>query len=80
MARNCNPKLKSAFDYSMLSPEFSRLNRPAKRALIAEGILDCAALSRRTRAEIAALHGIGPSAFSTLEAVLFASGLRFKAD
>jgi predicted flap endonuclease-1-like 5' DNA nuclease len=42
------------------------------------GIFTPRDLARHTRAEIAALHGIGPSAFPVLESVLKSAGLKFR--
>lgn len=66
------------FDYSRLDSAFAKLSKPAKRALIHAGIFTPKDLARHTRAEIAALHGIGPSAFPILEAAAQSAGLRWK--
>ena len=55
-----------------------RLSRPALQALARAGIDTVAELTRWSRGEVAALHGIGPTAFSGLEAALAARGLTFK--
>lgn len=55
------------------------LGRPAERALAAAGISDLADLTRHSREEIAALHGIGPRALGVLTAALAAHGLAFRA-
>lgn len=68
----------SPFDYTQLSPDFSKLSRPAKRALIDNGIFTPMDLSRRTLKEVSELHGIGPSAIPILREALHNSGLRFK--
>jgi len=65
-------------DYSTLSPVFDRLSRPAKRALINQGILTPGDLAAYSRAEVARLHGLGPSAFPVLAAALAAAGLAFR--
>lgn len=57
---------------------FQSLSAPAQRALANSGIGNAQDLARFTRKEIAALHGIGPSAFPTLEAILEREGLAFK--
>ncbi len=67
-------------DYSKLSPAFSKLSKPAQRALINAGIFSAQDLAQRSRAEVASLHGIGPTAFPILDSALNAAGLRFKAD
>lgn len=69
---------KAEFDYSKLSPAFVKLGKPAQRALINAGILTPKQLAKKTRAEIAALHGMGPSSFPKLEAALKAEGLTFR--
>ncbi len=66
------------FDYSRLSPAFSRLSKPAKRALINNDILEPRDLARCSRRELAGLHGIGPSAFPLLTEALHAEGLDFR--
>jgi hypothetical protein len=67
-------------DVSKLSPAFAKLSKPAQRALVNARILDEKDLARCSRAEVAALHGIGPSAFPVLERALAAMKLSFKAD
>ena len=61
-----------------LDPAFAKLAKPAQRALVGAGIFTPKDLAKHTRAEVAALHGIGPSAFPVLEAALKAAGLKFK--
>jgi hypothetical protein len=63
-----------AFDCSHLSPAFSKLAKPAQRALINNEILTVRALSQWTRDDVAKLHGIGPTAFPLLEAALVSEG------
>lgn len=67
-----------AFNYSRLSDEFARLSKPAKRALINAGILNARALSTWSRKDVAALHGIGPSALPILEAARKSKKLSFR--
>jgi len=55
-----------------------KLSRPAHRALVSAGITTFAELARCTQRDIAALHGIGPSAFPELIAAMAARGLAFK--
>lgn len=69
---------KSEFDYSTLSSAFDKLGKPAKRALINNGILTVVDLSERTRAEVLGFHGIGNSSLPTLEESLRSQGLKFK--
>jgi hypothetical protein len=66
------------FDYSKLSGSFSRLSKPAKRALIGHAIFSEKDLAQFRRADIAAFHGIGPAAFPILEVALGKLGLKFK--
>ena len=63
---------------SQIDPAFARLAKPAQRALMNAGILTPKDLAKHARAEVAALHGIGPSAFPVLEAALKAAGLNFR--
>ncbi|RHA42702.1 helix-hairpin-helix domain-containing protein [Cellulomonas rhizosphaerae] len=58
--------------------EFPRaLGKPATRALAAQGVTRFDQLTGRTRAELLALHGVGPKGIRVLEAELEARGLRF---
>ena len=66
------------FDYSKLDPALAKLSKPAQRALINAGIFTPRVLAQRTRAEVAAPHGIGPSAFPALESALKQAGLKFR--
>jgi hypothetical protein len=68
----------TGFDYSNLDPAFARLAKPAQRALINAGIFTPKDLAKFTRAEVMALHGIGPSAFPVLENALREAGLAFR--
>jgi predicted flap endonuclease-1-like 5' DNA nuclease len=63
-----------------LDPAFAKLAKPAQRALMGAGIFTPKDLAKHTRAEVAALHGIGPSAFPILESALREAGLTFKAE
>jgi hypothetical protein len=51
---------------------------PALRALANAGIRSMSDLTRRTKKELAALHGMGPKALGLLESALAASGQRFR--
>ncbi|HEY7169797.1 MAG TPA: methyltransferase domain-containing protein [Vicinamibacterales bacterium] len=51
---------------------------PALRALANAGIRSMSDLSRRSEAELAALHGMGPKALSILKSALAASGGRLR--
>jgi hypothetical protein len=59
--------------------DFQGLAAPAKRALAGAGIESLQALSRRTEAEVAALHAMGPNALRILREKLAAAGLAFRA-
>jgi hypothetical protein len=54
------------------------LAAPARRALIDAKILTLAALSRRTRAFVCGLHGMGPSALKVLERAMRSEGVTFR--
>ncbi len=62
----------------MSTDELPKLSAPALRALANTGIKTLAQLSKYTEKEIAALHGIGPTAFPPLRKALKAKGLSFK--
>jgi len=49
--------------------------RPAQRA---SGITTLAELARRSEAEVAALHGMGPKAIEALKRAMAAQGLTFR--
>ena len=67
-------------DYSMLDPRFSKLAKPAQRALMNAGILSPRQLANRTLKEVRQLHGIGPSALPLLKEALKKSGLEFRQE
>lgn len=54
------------------------LSAPARRALENKGITTLEKLSGYTKAEILALHGMGPSSIPRLATLLEAEGLCFK--
>jgi uncharacterized protein YdhG (YjbR/CyaY superfamily) len=56
-----------------------KLASPAKRALEALKLKSIEALAKYRKDELAALHGIGPSALRTIEAEMAKSGIKFKA-
>lgn len=58
----------------------SLVSAPAKRALEGAGIKTLKQLSIKTKSEILALHGIGPSAILILEKELKTNNLSFKQD
>ena len=53
------------------------LAAPARRALEREGLTTLAKLARRSEADVAALHGMGPNAVGKLRALLKKEGLGF---
>ena len=54
-----------------------RAGAPARRALEGAGLTTLTLLARRTRAEVAALHGVGPKALGVLDDALDARGLTY---
>jgi hypothetical protein len=74
----CDSRNVMTFDYSELGEAFSRLSKPAQRALINNGILTPLDLAGWTRKDVAKLHGIGPSVFPKLDEILATEGLTFK--
>jgi hypothetical protein len=54
-----------------------KIGTPAQRALSAAGIKTLEELAERPKAEIAALHGMGPNALGKLGEALRTHGLRF---
>jgi hypothetical protein len=55
-----------------------KISAPAGRALASVGITTLTALADYRRAELAALHGMGPKALSVLESRLAEIGLRLR--
>ena len=74
----CDPKMKAQFDYSRLSKSFSGIAKPARRALVNNGVFTTGDLAKRTREEVAAFHGVGPSVLPKLDVILWADGLEFR--
>ncbi len=56
------------------------LSGPALRALAHAGIRSMSQLAKRSRAELAVLHGMGPKGIRMLEAGLAATGRRLRQD
>jgi hypothetical protein len=54
------------------------LSQPALRALQGAGVTRLEQLRRKTEAEVAALHGMGPKGLDLLRAALRARGWQFK--
>ena len=76
---NCDPLKVEEFDCSKLHPAFAKMGKPARRALVNAGLLTPKQLAKKTRAEVAALHGMGPSSFPTMLKILRAMSLKFRA-
>ena len=57
--------------------DLPKLAAPAMRALKAAGIESLAKLSRKSEADVMALHGMGPNALKTLKAAMKQAGLSF---
>jgi hypothetical protein len=55
-----------------------KIGAPATRALASAGIASLGQLVGYSRAELAALHGVGPKALGILEASLAEVGLRLR--
>lgn len=55
--------------------DFGAIGAPARRALHGAGISDLDTLASRPRAEVASLHGIGPTAVARLAAALAERGV-----
>jgi hypothetical protein len=62
------------------SGDWPKLAAPAQRALAGAGYTRLAQLARVRESELRRLHGLGPSALSTLRAALAAQGLAFKPE
>jgi hypothetical protein len=77
-SKRCDPKAVEEFDYSGQHVEFEALSRPARRALITQGILTPRDLSRFSLAEVRKFHGIGPASFPILKRILKRHGLGFR--
>ncbi|RZT66751.1 hypothetical protein EV139_0878 [Leucobacter luti] len=60
--------------------ELPRTSRPAESALRAVGVTDLVELAKWTRADLAALHGVGPKAIRILGEALSAAGLAFSGE
>ena len=71
-------KKVAEIDYELLSDAFNFLAKPAKRALLNNGIRTPKDLARFTLETVAGFHGIGPEALDGLLAVLKEQQLKFK--
>ncbi|TMW71298.1 RNA polymerase alpha subunit C-terminal domain-containing protein [Alteribacter natronophilus] len=56
----------------------SKLSKPAKGALIHEGVDTLEKLSKYTEKEILKIHGIGPASLPVMRSLLAEEGLSFK--
>ncbi len=56
----------------------AKLAKPAQRALAGAGIRSLTDLTKRTEAEVLALHGMGPNAMALLRAAMAEKKLKFK--
>lgn len=73
------PKCWSGYYRKQLHNDFpNNLSSPALRALLNEKISNLKQLAKFTEAEISELHGIGPSALTTLKLALKSKKLSFK--
>lgn len=57
-----------------------RVAGPARGALASLGVSSLPELARHTEAEVAGLHGMGPTALARIKAALRTAGLRFRDD
>lgn len=60
-----------------MTHELPKLSAPARRALTGAGLEKLDDLTRRTEAEILALHGMGPNAMNTLREAMREKELNF---
>lgn len=70
--------VRFAADILIPPDPFASLAAPAQRALKHARITSLKALARKTEADVAALHGMGPNALTQLKRALKKEGLRFK--
>jgi hypothetical protein len=76
-----DPKVRLASDKQTdsIQANFPRgIGKPALRALYAAGLTTLDHLTRVSKVELAALHGMGPKAISILHAALIVKRLDFK--
>jgi hypothetical protein len=76
--QKCDPKMVKEFNYSRLSGDFTKLSKPAQRALINNGIYSAADLARHSAEDVSEFHGTGPSAMPILRKALRKHRLKFK--
>jgi hypothetical protein len=65
---------------SSSADDLPNIGKPALRALNAIGIRTLAQVARRSEAELAALHGVGPKAIGILKKALAQSGTALRAS
>ena len=70
-------RIKTTVVDERLAPMFSKLSKPAQRALVNARIFSAQELAARTLSEIISLHGIGESSIPILEAILAEQNLTF---
>lgn len=70
--------VRYAMDRLITPNPFASLAAPAQRALTNARITSTQMLARRTEAEVAALHGLGPNALKSLRALLRTDGRTFR--
>ncbi|MBK8170640.1 MAG: hypothetical protein IPK60_09900 [Sandaracinaceae bacterium] len=63
----CDPLAVGKADYSKLDATFAKLAKPAQRALLNSKIHKPKDLAKWSLKDLAALHGVGPSALATLK-------------
>lgn len=76
--QKCDAIKVERFDYSALDSSFSKLPKPAQRALINNNICSPLDLAKWTLKDVCALHGIGPSSVPKLKEILRKKKMRFK--
>ena len=59
--------------------DLPRIGRPATGALLAHGVTTLEQVAQWRKAELLALHGVGPKAVEILRAALAEAGLGFRA-
>jgi hypothetical protein len=75
----CDREMVASFDCSELSADIAKLAKPAQRGLPNNGICTPANPAKGTQKEVAAFHGIGPSALPILRQALRKHRLSFQA-
>jgi hypothetical protein len=76
----CDQEVVARFDYSRLSADFSKLAKPAQRALLNNGIFSPAELSRRTLKAVSEFHGIEYRRFLFCAKRFESTGLTSRSD